>query len=303
MPDTFSPPQYSETNLYKLYNQNHKPGLYVVATPIGNIFDISLRAIYILDIAKCIFAEDTRQSRKLLDFYNIKTRVIPCHEHNELSRSVMEALQSGGIYALISDAGTPLVSDPGYRLVGWCIRNNIEVFPIPGACAPVAAVSVAGLPTDKFIFLGFPPPKEKAKIAFLSTLKNITATMVFLESPKRIVNTLQNMRNIWGDRRCCICRELTKVFEEIKRGNLSELGEYFSKRDPIGEFTVVVAGCGQIISNETESEIYALLRQELERRSLREAVKIISDSSGISKKAIYQKALELKLLADESPEK
>jgi 16S rRNA (cytidine1402-2'-O)-methyltransferase len=289
-----------KTILYKLYNQNHKPGLYVVATPIGNIFDISLRAVYILSIAKCIFAEDTRQSRKLLDFYNIKTRVIPCHEHNELSRSVTAALQPSEVCALISDAGTPLVSDPGYRLVGWCIRNNIDVFPIPGASAPVAAVSVSGLPTDKFIFLGFPPPKEKAQIAFLNALKNISATMIFFESPKRIVNTLQNIKNTLGDRRCCICRELTKVFEEIKRGNLSELVEYFSHRDTLGEFTIVVAGCDQIVPDE--AEVHALLREELERRSLREAVKIISDSSGISKNAIYQKALELKLLASENQE-
>lgn len=226
--------------------------MYVVATPIGNIFDISLRALHILSIAKCIFAEDTRQSRKLLDFYEIKSRMISCHEHNELSESVTTTLRSGELCALISDAGTPLVSDPGYRLVSWCIQNGIDVFPIPGACAPVAAVSAAGLPTDKFIFLGFPPSREKAKIAFLRDVKNVSATLVFLESPKRIADTLRHMQDVFGNRRCCICRELTKLFEEIKRGNLSELTEYFSRIDPIGEFTVVVAGCDKIIPDETQ---------------------------------------------------
>jgi 16S rRNA (cytidine1402-2'-O)-methyltransferase len=144
----------------KLHDQQHRPGLYVVATPIGNIFDISLRAIYILKKSKYIFAEDTRQSKKLLNFYDIATPLISCHEHNEIGVSITSRIKKNEIYALISDAGTPLISDPGYKITNWCLAQQIDIIPIPGASALVAGLSAAGLPTDSFTFYGFLPPKS-----------------------------------------------------------------------------------------------------------------------------------------------
>ncbi|GHU11547.1 ribosomal RNA small subunit methyltransferase I [Alphaproteobacteria bacterium] len=289
--NAFLSPQYLDEVLHKLYEQKNRPGLYVVATPIGNIFDISLRAIHILNISKCILAEDTRQSKKLLHFYKIKTPLMACHEHNELNSSVTSVLKSGEIYALISDAGTPLVSDPGYRLINWCIQNNIDVFPIPGACSAVAALSVAGLPTDKFMFVGFLPPKEKAKINLLNDLKNHLSTMIFFESPRRVVDTMQKMKEVFGDRSCCVCRELTKIFEDTKRGNLSELIEYFLPNDPVGEFVIAVSGCG--VPSTNEAEIFSQLKIEMEYLSLKEAVKKISATYNINRNEVYKKALSL----------
>ena len=184
--DAFFPPQISDTILRKLYEQQNKTGLYVVATPIGNIFDISLRALYILKKAKCIFAEDTRQSKKLLSFYGINTKLVACHEYNEIDDSVTSLIQQDEIYALISDAGTPTISDPGYRIVNWCIENSIDVFPIPGASAFVAGLSVSGLPTDNFAFHGFLPPKLQARKSALENLKSEKMTMI-LNQDKKIV--------------------------------------------------------------------------------------------------------------------
>ncbi|GHU18880.1 ribosomal RNA small subunit methyltransferase I [Alphaproteobacteria bacterium] len=292
MSNAFLSPQYLDEVLHKLYEQKNKPGLYVVATPIGNIFDISLRAIHILSISKCILAEDTRQSKKLLNFYKIQTPLIACHEHNELSSSITSVLKPGEIYSLISDAGTPLVSDPGYRLINWCIQNNMDVFPIPGACSAIAALSVTGLPTDKFIFIGFLPTKEKAKIDSLNDLKNQSSTMIFFESPRRIIDTMQKMKEVLGDRCCCVCRELTKIFEDTKRGNLSELIEYFSQSDPIGEFVIVVSGCDTAAIPD-EAEILSQLKTEFEHTSLKEAVKKISTAYNIKRNEVYKKALSL----------
>lgn len=291
MSNAFLSPQYLNEVLHKLHDQKNKPGLYVVATPIGNIFDISLRAIHILNISKCILAEDTRQSKKLLNFYKIQTPLIACHEYNELSSSVTSVLKPGEIYALISDAGTPLVSDPGYRLINWCIQNSVDVFSIPGACSAIAALSVTGLPTDKFLFVGFLPTKEKAKIDQLNDLKNQSSTMIFFESPRRVVDTMQKMKEVFGDRYCCVCRELTKIFENTKRGNLSELIESFSSNDPIGEFVVIVSGC--TTSPLDEVEILSQLKAEMEHMSLKEAVKKISATYNINKNEVYKKALSL----------
>ena len=283
---------FAEKISQKLHEQQHKPGLYVVATPIGNIFDISFRAIYILKKAKYIFAEDTRQSKKLLNFYEIKTPLVACHEYNEDHRSVVSKIEQNNVYALISDAGTPLISDPGYRIVNWCLKHQIYVFPIPGACAPIAGLSAAGLPTDNFTFHGFLPSKSRARQSRLDSIKNTMSTAVFLESSERILGTLNDMLKIMGDRRACVCREITKIFEEFRRGNLSELIDYFSQNKPLGEFMVIISGNEEIFSNE--SEAFVELSEQLKAETLKNAVGKIFSKHRLSKRAIYSKALEIK---------
>jgi 16S rRNA (cytidine1402-2'-O)-methyltransferase len=278
--------------LQKLHGQEHKPGLYVVATPIGNIFDITLRAIYILKTAERVFAEDTRVSKKLFNFYDIKTPLVSCHEHNETDRSVVSLIEGGNIYALISDAGTPLISDPGYRLINWCTANGIDVFPVPGACSPIAGISVAGLPTDTFTFHGFLPPKRGARKMYLDKIKCSPETMIFLESPKRVFHTLVDMLEIFGDRFCCICREITKIFEESRRANLSELVEYFSANKALGELVIIISG--DKLKHINENEIIMNLRDLLKFQSPKNAVKEISKKYNARRSLIYKKAIEIK---------
>ncbi|MCR4623276.1 MAG: 16S rRNA (cytidine(1402)-2'-O)-methyltransferase [Alphaproteobacteria bacterium] len=177
-------PNLIESITNKILLQKNKPGLYIVATPIGNLFDISLRALQILKTSKLIFVEDTRNSRNLMNFYEIDTPLIACHEYNETMPTVVEKIKQGEIYSLISDAGTPTISDPGYRLVNWCIENDIDVIPVPGACAFITGLCGAGLPTDQFTFCGFLPSKQHARQEFLNKLKTKSETLIFLESPK-----------------------------------------------------------------------------------------------------------------------
>ncbi|MDR2107822.1 MAG: 16S rRNA (cytidine(1402)-2'-O)-methyltransferase [Holosporaceae bacterium] len=276
----------------KLREQQHKPGLYLVATPIGNIFDISLRALYILGISERIFAEDTRRSRKLLNFYGIKTPLISCREHNEDDFSVLSEIREGGVYSLISDAGTPLISDPGYRLVNRCLERRTDVFPIPGPSSAVAGLIASGLPTDRFLFQGFLPAKSSARRTDLKELKEIRATLVFFESPGRVLQTLEDMLEIFGERRCCICREITKIFEEFRRGNLSEMIHRFSETEPIGEFVLVIEGNNGKAVDEAAGlfELAELLKTE----TLKSAVDRIARKYGLSRKKAYEKALQIK---------
>ncbi|MDR2723610.1 MAG: 16S rRNA (cytidine(1402)-2'-O)-methyltransferase [Holosporaceae bacterium] len=276
----------------KLYEQQHKPGLYVVATPVGNIFDISFRAIYILRKAKCIFAEDTRQSKKLLSFYEIRRPLVACHEYNEDSESIVSKIEHNNIYALISDAGTPLISDPGYRIVTWCIRHQIDVFPVPGACAPIAGLSAAGLPTDSFTFYGFLPSKCQTRRSRLDDMKNMKSTSIFLESPERILDSLRDMLKVLGNRYVCICREITKIFEEFRRGNLSELIDYFSKNKPIGEFVIIISGNKE--NCRDEGEAFIELSAQLKTETLKTAVAKVFAKHRLPKRVIYDKALEIR---------
>lgn len=294
MSDALLSPQLLEKISSKISDQKNKPGLYIVATPIGNILDITFRALNFLKNAKYIFAEDTRQAKKLLSFYDIKSPLISCHEHNEASESLKKIMKEEGIYALISDAGTPLISDPGYKIVNWCIQNKINVFPIPGACSLIAGLSASGMETDNFMFYGFLPPKNNARKISLNKLVGVPSTMIFFESPKRVIETLMDMKEILGDRYCCICRELTKIFEEFKRGCLSELIEYFSIKEPIGELVIIVSGNKEISIDE--EKIFQELTNLLENTSLslRNASKHIAGKYHINKSHIYKKALEIK---------
>ncbi|WP_051327710.1 16S rRNA (cytidine(1402)-2'-O)-methyltransferase [Desulfatirhabdium butyrativorans] len=219
--------------------------LYVVATPIGNLKDITLRAIEVLKHVDAIASEDTRHTAVLLKAYDIPTRMVSYHEHNERERTaqLVEQLLAGKSIALVSDAGTPLISDPGFRLVREAAAHRIPIVSVPGACAAIAALSASGFPTDAFVFLGFPPKKNRERFLFLSSLASEEKTLVFYESPKRIERLLQEMIPVFGNRSAALCRELTKIHEEIIRGSISELLESIRERCLLkGELVLLVAG-------------------------------------------------------------
>ncbi|MFC1514142.1 16S rRNA (cytidine(1402)-2'-O)-methyltransferase [candidate division KSB1 bacterium] len=220
--------------------------MYVVSTPIGNLGDISYRAVEILQKVDLIAAEDTRRAAVLAKKYDIRTQRISYHEHNARKRApeLVKNLKTGKDVALISDAGTPGISDPGYVLINSCITNSISIIPVPGASAILAALVVSGLPTDRFVFEGFLPAKKGRKKK-LENLASEKRTIVFYESPHRIIRTLRDLLDAFGDRKVVLARELTKVFEEITRKNLSELQEHFSEKKPKGEFVIVVHGAAK----------------------------------------------------------
>lgn len=287
------PQQLNEQLLKKLNEQENKPGLYLVATPIGNIFDITLRAIHILNTVDIIFAEDTRNSRNLLNNYGIKKEVFACHEFNEIDKSVTSKIHPEGRYALISDAGTPGISDPGYRIVNWCLENAINVIPIPGACAFITGLCASGMPTDKFTFYGFISAKTNARKEFFNTIKLREEVAIFLESPKRILGFLTDAYDILGDRVCCLCRELTKIHETFHRGKISEQIEFFSRNEPLGEFVVILQGNNKKILLSDE-ELERQLAELLKTNSVKDATQLISSLYRLSKKYVYEKALKLK---------
>ena len=221
---------------------NERKGtLYIVSTPIGNLGDISYRAIDTLHNVSLVAAEDTRRSKKLFSYYKITTKLISFFEHNSVSRipQLMGCLNEGKDIALISDAGTPGVSDPAYRIVREAIERSVKIVSVPGASALLAALVVSGLPTDRFIFEGFLPPK-KGRITKISKNKDEDATLIYYESPHRLCRTLNQLHEILGDRPAVIARELTKIHEEIKRGTLLELFSYYSKVKPKGECVILI---------------------------------------------------------------
>jgi len=223
--------------------------LYLVATPIGNLEDVTPRALRVLTEAEVLLCEDTRWTKKLLARREVETkaRVLSCHEHNEARRAeeVAPLLAEGKKVALVSNAGTPLVSDPGYRIVQAAIRAGAPVVPVPGPCAAIAALSASGLPVHRFTFLGFPPKREKALSRLLASERENPGTLVLYESPGRLVRTLTAAREALGDRPGAVARELTKLHEEVRRGRLSELAEHYEASPPRGECTVLIEGSGR----------------------------------------------------------
>ena len=219
--------------------------LYVVGTPIGNLSDLTFRAETTLKAVNLIAAEDTRTSKKLLRHYKIDTPLIAYHDNNEINqaRNLVNKLNSGDSIAIISDAGTPCISDPGYRVVNLAKKERIEVITIPGPSAVTAALSVSGLPTDHFYFEGFLPPKKGRRTRF-ELLESLPATVVIFESPHKVFRTLKDIHNYWGNRIISVCRELTKIFEESFLGRVEDAENYFSKSKPKGEFVVLVAKKG-----------------------------------------------------------
>lgn len=220
-------------------------GLYVVATPIGNLEDITVRALRILKTVALIAAEDTRHTARLLAHYHIRTPLISCHEHNEQQRTdvLIEKIRAGMAVALVSDAGTPSVSDPGYRLVRATIAAGLDVFPVPGVSAAITALSAAGLPTDTFTFVGFTPKKKGRRDALLQSLAGESRTLIFYESPHRIIDFLADLQRAMGDRPAVLAREMTKLHEEFVRGTLSQLAASLKQRSEIkGECTLLLSG-------------------------------------------------------------
>lgn len=271
------------------------PGLYVVATPIGNLRDITIRALETLAAADVIFCEDTRTSAKLLEHFGIQTPRKPLHEHNERERTaaIVADLARGACIALISDAGTPLLSDPGFPLVRAARQADLPVFTIPGASALLAALAVVGLPTDAFAFHGFLPSKAGARDHALEKLGACRQTLVFYESPRRLSDSLAAMAEAFGpDRGAAVALELTKRYERVQRGTLHELARYFGAGDTKGEAVIVVAGAPE---RSVDPENWtAALKLALSEQTLRAAVDEISQAFGLKRKEVYDAALALK---------
>ena len=273
------------------------PGLlYIVATPIGNLEDITLRALRVLKEADLIAAEDTRHTLNLLNHYGIKTPLTSYHEHNERTKapSLVERLLGGENIALVSDAGTPAISDPGYRLVVDAIHVGIRVIPLPGAAALTAALSAGGLPTDRFAFEGFLPAKKQQRRARLQELKNDARTLVFYEAPHRLNESLQDMQQIMGEREIVVGRELSKVHEEFLRGTVSEVVARFADREVKGEITIVVRGSTdgwQVCEAEVKAEIRRLGAAGM---GVKEISQLLGERYQLSKREVYQIVLQLK---------
>ncbi len=271
--------------------------LFVVSTPIGNLEDVTLRAVNVLKDCDVIACEDTRNTRKLLARYDIETPLTSYHEHNEVEKSprLLERLKNGKDVALVSDAGTPSVSDPGWRLVNLSIENNIEIVPIPGPSAVLSALVVSGLPTDSFLFLGFLPKTVGKKKELLKDVKRYPYTLVFYESARRLSRTLSLMLEILGDRNICVAREMTKLYEEVIRGSVSEVISILSEKESIkGEVTIVLEGSRERRGEISTEEIKRTLHTMKERgTALSDAVRAVSESSGASKNSVYRIALEI----------
>ena len=273
--------------------------LYVVATPIGNLEDMTPRAIRILSEVDLIAAEDTRHSGKLLKHFGIEAKTEALHEHNERSQvpRLIEILQAGKSIAFITDAGTPLVSDPGFHLVRSARQAGLSVIPVPGACAAIAALSAAGLPSDRFVFEGFPPAKSAARRAVFEKLREEARTLIFYESPHRILESLSEMTEIFGPgREAVLARELTKQFETVRSGTLAELSEWVS-RDPhqqLGEFVILIHGVPRAEREAVDEEAERVLRILLEELPVSQAAALAARITGLKKNRLYEHALNLK---------
>ena len=275
--------------------------LYIVATPIGNLSDITAHAIDCLKSVAIIACEDTRTSGKLLNHFNIPTKTWAYHDHNAEVQTpkLIEILQSGQNIALISDAGTPLISDPGFRLVRACHQADIKVSPVVGASAAIAALSVAGLPSDKFYFYGFLPAKTAGRQSELTKIKDLTATLIFYEAPHRIVECIDDMITVLGDnRQVTFCREITKTFETIYPSTLGELKQFVASdaNQQKGEMVLVVAGANDSVNDEGKHD--ALLKRLLQDLSVKKAAQLASDITGAKKNALYDRALQLQRIAE-----
>jgi 16S rRNA (cytidine1402-2'-O)-methyltransferase len=264
--------------------------LYLVATPIGNLEDISARALRVLRDSSLIAAEDTRHSGVLLKHFEIDTPLTSYFEHNKIHKLdvILNAL-AGGDVALISDAGTPAINDPGYELVKAALASGFDVRPVPGSSAPIAALTVSGLPTDSFLYLGYLPSKANERRKTLQGISAQPYTLLFLESPHRIVDALEDILSTLGDRQICVAREMTKMYEEYWRGTASGAIEYFKSKDPRGEFTLVIAGkMKEERSLWTEEELLKAIKKELKAGKASKEISVeLAEQSGWNKKEVY----------------
>jgi len=270
-------------------------GLYIVATPIGNLSDISLRALAVLRGVDRIYCEDTRVTRKLLAKYGVSTRLDAYHDHNaeEARPAILEALQRGEKVALVADAGTPLVSDPGYKLVRAAIAEHLPITAVPGPSAAVTALLLSGLPPDAFLFAGFLPPRQAARRRALERWAAVEATLIFFESSPRLAESLADMLGILGDRPAAVTRELTKLHEEVQRGPLTHLAEHYRRvGPPLGEVVVVVAPPAQPEVNQ--AEIDERLRTAVVNHGVREAAARLAAETGVPRGILYRRALAIR---------
>jgi 16S rRNA (cytidine1402-2'-O)-methyltransferase len=278
------------------------PVLYIVATPIGNLEDISLRAIRILREVKLIAAEDTRKTRRLLTAYDIRTPMTSYYEHNKLTKldSLLESLESGDI-ALVSEAGMPGISDPGYELIAAAGRRDIPVVPVPGPSAVTTALAVSGLPTDRFLYIGFLPNRAAARRRLLASVAAEAGTIIALEAPHRLAAALKDIAAALGDRRIAVCREMTKLHEEVFRGTVTGAIRHFTQ--PRGEFTLVIEGRGggerPEVTGEVENQLH---RMYLAGVGAREAVAAVAGATGLPRKELYKTWLRLDAVWDRGKE-
>jgi 16S rRNA (cytidine1402-2'-O)-methyltransferase len=282
----------------------HGPCLYVVATPIGNLEDITLRALRVLKEVDLIACEDTRQTRKLLDHYGIQTRTISYHEHNEMTRAaeLIVNLEQGGRLALVSDAGMPSISDPGYRLITLAIRHHVPVVPVPGASAFVAALAASGLPTDSFKFNGFLPARRSQRRNELENVRDAPRTVIYYEAPHRIIETLEDVVAVMGgSRHVVIAREVTKLHEEFLRGRADEVLEQLRERGEVkGEITLLIGRATEASERKTPVRTRTAVRQRLEQvmdeRKLDEkaALKVVAKEMGVSRSEAYRELQRVK---------
>jgi 16S rRNA (cytidine1402-2'-O)-methyltransferase len=278
-------------------------GLYLVATPIGNLADISLRALAVLTRADLIAAEDTRHSRKLLSHFGIRAELTPYHEHNAAKERprLLARIRAGFSVALISDAGTPLISDPGYRLVREALEEEFTVVSVPGASAALAALTSAGLPTDTFLFAGFLPPKGGQRRKRLEELKPVPATLIFYETASRLAATLADMAEVFGAREAAIAKELTKLHESVARGTPAELATAFDSAELKGEFVVLVGPPAPDETDIGDDAIVARLKQALKEESFRDAVRSVAEDLKVKRSRVYDLGLALERKDRDAP--
>ena len=270
---------------------NHRMGkLYLVATPIGNLEDLSPRAMRVLKDSTLIAAEDTRHTGKLLKHFGIDTPLTSYFEHNKINKLdfILEKLSHGDV-ALVSDAGTPAINDPGYELVKTALASNFDVLPVPGPSAPISALAVSGLPTDSFLYLGYLPHKVGNRRKAIEQIAEQPFTLIYLESPYRIVEALEDLQSILGDRQVCVAREMTKMFEEYWRGTLGKAIEYFKSQPARGEFTLIVEGkTKDEMDRWSENKLVKAIKKELQSdKSVKEISATLADQSRWSKKEVY----------------
>lgn len=295
-----SPPDSGRVRAFRLAGASvpaarPQPGLYIVATPIGNLGDITLRALETLAGADLIACEDTRITRRLLDRYGIETPLVAYHDHNaEHTRPrLMERLAEGAVLAQVSDAGTPLVSDPGYKLVEAALAAGHRVIPIPGASASLAALVAAGLPTDRFFFEGFLPAKSGARRTRVSELKTLPATLIIYETGPRLDESLADLAAVLGPRPAAVCRELTKAFEEVRRGTLTELAAHYAQDGAENRGEIVLVIGAPLEEEAREEDIDAALRRALATLSVKDAAAAVATATGLPRRAVYARALAL----------
>ncbi len=269
-------------------------GLYIVATPIGNLGDISVRSLETLSACDTVACEDTRVAKKLFRLLNLplNKNFICCQDHNEedAAQLLTDLIADGRSIALISDAGSPLISDPGYKLVCRCRRLGLPVFALPGASAVITALQLSGMPTNRFMFAGFIPNKDKARLDLFNELKNINTTLVFYETSLRLLKTLRAAASVFGNRQTAVVREMTKIYEECRSGTPDELAQYYQANPPKGEIVLIVEPPH---ADESAIDIAAELQKRLARMSLKSAVREVADITSRSKNEVYQLALEL----------